>query len=54
MLLTSWVEHNKQYSGEVENAEDDPIYNSILQAAQEVEKANERLTQLLIKFQEGR
>ncbi len=61
VLLTSWVKNNKQ-SGEkfkkwrekVENIEDEPIYNSILQAGQEVEKANERLLQLLIELQEGK
>jgi len=39
VLLTSWVEHNKQdsekfrkWAEKAKNAEDDPIYNSILQA----------------------
>jgi thioredoxin 1 len=56
-LLTSWVEHNKQDSGKfmkwkekVKNAEDDPIYSSVLQAAQEMEKSNERLSQLLAEL----
>jgi thioredoxin 1 len=59
VLLTSWVEHNKQDSGKfmkwkekVKDAEADPIYDAVLQAAQEMEKANERLSQLLIELQE--
>jgi len=60
VLLTSWTDHNKQYGEKfrkwrekAKNAEDDPIYSSILQAAQEVEKANERLSQVLIELQGG-
>jgi len=60
VLLTSWVEHNKQdsekfkkWTENAKNAEADPIYSSILQAAQEVEKANERLSQVLIELQGG-
>jgi thioredoxin 1 len=59
VLLTSWVEHNKQDSGKfkkwtekAKNAQDDPIYSSVLQAAREMEKTNERLSQLLIELQE--
>jgi len=60
VLLTSWVEHNKLDSGKfrkwaekAKSAEDDPIYNSKLQeAVQEMEKANERLSQLSIELQE--
>jgi thioredoxin 1 len=58
VILTSWIEHNKEHSEKfgkwTEKAKDvggDPIYNSILQAAQEMEKANERLSQLLIELQ---
>ncbi|GAI17952.1 unnamed protein product [marine sediment metagenome] len=58
VLLTSWVEHNKQdsekfrkWTENAKNAETDPIYSSILRAAQEMEKANERLSQLLIELQ---
>jgi len=62
VLLTSWVEHNKLDSGKfrkwaekAKSAEDDPIYNSKLQeAAREMEKANERLSQLSIELQERR
>jgi len=58
VLLTSWGEHNKQDSGKfmkwkekVKDAEDDPIYDAVLQAAQDMEKANEKLSQLLIELQ---
>ena len=58
VLLNSWVEHNKldsgkfrKWKGKVKDAESDPIYNSVLQAAQEMEKANERLSQLSIELQ---
>jgi len=54
VLLTSWVEHNKQHSEKVrkwteraKDTKDNPIYNSILQAAQEMEETNERLSQLV-------
>jgi len=57
VLLTSWVEHNKQDSQKfskwrekANNAEGDPIYNSIFQAAQGMKEANERLFQLLIEL----
>jgi len=61
VILTSWVEHNEQNSEKfkkwrekVKNTEDDPIYNSIFQAAQEMKKVNEKLSQLSIELQEGR
>lgn len=57
VLLTSWVEHNKKHSErfskwveKAKNMASDPIYNSALQAAQEVEKANEQLSQVLIQL----
>ena len=57
VLLTSWVEHNEQHGEKfnrwVEKANDlegNPIYKSALQAAQEVEKANEQLSQVLIQL----
>jgi len=60
VLLTSWVEHNKQdsekfrkWAEKAKNAEDDPIYNSALRAAQGMETAKERLSQLLIELQAG-
>jgi len=55
VLLTSWVEHNKKHnekfrkwSQKAKNIESDPIYSRALQAAEEVEKANEQLSQVLI------
>jgi len=61
VLLTSWIEHNEQDSKKfrkwvekIKNPGGNPIYNSIIQAAQEVEKANQRLSQLLVELQGGR
>ncbi len=58
VLLNSWVEHNKldsrkfrKWKEKIKDVESDPIYNSVLQAAQEMEKANERLSQLSIELQ---
>ncbi|MCD6379143.1 thioredoxin [bacterium] len=58
-ILYSWVEHNKQdgkkfskWKEKVEDMEVEPVYNSIVQAAQEVKEANERLSQLLIELEE--
>jgi len=57
VLLTSWVEHNEKHGGKfnrwvekANNLEGNPIYKSALQAAQEVEKANEQLSQVLIQL----
>jgi len=57
MLLTSWIEHNKQHSEKfrkwaekTQNTESNPIYNSILRAAQEMGEANERLSHLLTEL----
>ena len=59
VLLTSWTEHNKQdsekfgkWAEKTENVEGDPTYTSLLQAAQEMGKANDRLSQLLIELQQ--
>jgi thioredoxin 1 len=53
VLLASWVEHNEKHSEKfnrwvekANNLDGNPIYKSALQAAQEVEKANERLSQI--------
>jgi len=61
VLLTSWIEHNQQHSEKfkkwsenAQNVESDPIYNSALQAAEELEKANERLSQVMAELQEGK
>ena len=57
-LLTSWTEHNRQHgtkfrkwAEKAKSVEGNAIYSSILQAAQEMEKTNERLSQLLIELQ---
>jgi len=54
VLLTSWVEHNEKHgekfsrwSEKVNDFEGNPTYKSALQAAQEVAKANEQLSQVL-------
>lgn len=60
VILSSWTEHNKEYSQKfrkwverANNLEDDPIYNGALQAAKEGEKANERLSQALVELEAG-
>lgn len=60
VLLNSWIQHNRQdeeklrkWKEKVKGVESDPIYEGILQVAQEIDKANERLSQLLIEL-EGR
>jgi thioredoxin 1 len=58
VLLSSWVEQNKKHTEKfnkwaekTENADSEPIiYNRALQAAKEMEKANEQLSQLLTKL----
>ena len=56
-ILTSWTEHNKKYSDNFKKWQekagslgDEAIYNSISQAAKEMEKSNTRLSQLLNEF----
>jgi thioredoxin 1 len=58
VVLTSWVEHNKQdsekfrkWKEKVKDAESDPVYHGVLQAARDMETANEKLSQLLIELQ---
>jgi thioredoxin 1 len=60
VLLTSWVEDNKKHAEKfgkwvekAKNLKGDPIYDSALQAAQGMEKANEQLSQV-IELQGGR
>jgi len=60
VLLASWVEHNKQHSEKftkwtekAKNAEDDSIHSKALQAAEELGKANEQLSQVLSELQES-
>ena len=57
VLLTLWVEHNKKHNEKfrkwaqkAKNIKSDPIYSRALQAAEEVEKANEQLSQVLIQL----
>jgi thioredoxin 1 len=57
VLLTSWVEHNKKHDDKfrkwaqkAKNMESDSIYSRALQAAEELEKANEQLSQVLIQL----
>jgi thioredoxin 1 len=57
VLLSSWVEDNKKHTEKFNrwmeksnNLEANPIYNSALQAAQELEKANEQLSQVLMEL----
>jgi thioredoxin 1 len=57
VLLTSWVEKNrehterfKKWTERTENLESNPIYNSALQAAQEMEKTNEQMASVLNKL----
>jgi thioredoxin 1 len=60
VILSMWTEHNKQHNEKfgkwmekARNAKDNPIYDSILQVAREMEEANERLSQLLVELQKG-
>lgn len=61
VILTSWTEHNQQHSEKfkkwaekAQNAESEPIYKNALQAAEELGKANERLSQVLTELQGAR
>jgi len=60
VLLTSWVEHNQKHVEKftkwvekAKNMESDSIYSGALQAAEEVEKANEQLSQVLAELEEN-
>ena len=53
VILSSWIEHNQQdsiklrkWSEKVEQMKNEAIYKSILDAAKDMEDANERLSQL--------
>ena len=57
VLLTSWFENNQKHSEKfkkwvekAENPEANPVYNNALQAAHEMKKANEQLSQVLIQL----
>ena len=61
VLLTSWTEQNKRHNEKfnkwrekARNTGTNPIYDSILQSAGEMEKRNEKLSQLLIELQGGK
>jgi thioredoxin 1 len=61
VILASWTEHNKKHGEKLrkwtekaKNAENEPIYHRALQAAEELEKANEQLSQVLVELQESR
>jgi len=45
--LRKWAEKAK-------NTESEPIYHKTLEAAEEMEKANEQLSQVLVELQESR
>ncbi len=54
VILSSWAEHNKQDSeklrqwiSKAEHLKKDAIYNDLLETAREMEKVNEKLSQLL-------
>ena len=54
VILSSWVEHNKQHSErfrkltqKVQEISNDAVYNSVLKAASDMEEGNERLFTLL-------
>ena len=58
VVLASWTEHNKKHDErfikwtvKFQNAEENPVYKSVLQAVREMEKVNERLSQALTELQ---
>jgi thioredoxin 1 len=60
IILSSWIEHNKQHSEhfsrwveKAQDTKDNAIYRSLLQEVREMEKVNERLSQLLIELEQG-
>lgn len=60
-IIASWVEHNKKdseklgkWEQKVENPESDSAYRDVLQAARDIEKANEKLSELLVELEEGK
>jgi thioredoxin 1 len=61
VILDSWTEHNKKHSEklrkwaeEAKNAESETIYHKALRAAEELEKANKQLSQVLFELQESK
>ena len=60
IILSSWIEHNKQHGEhfsrwvkKAQDTKDNSLYDSLLQAVREMEKVNERLSQLLIELEQG-
>ena len=58
MLLTSWTEQNekhieklRKWREKVQNSESEPVYDKTLQAAKDMEKANERLSRILTELE---
>jgi len=56
-LLASWLEHNEKHGEKLskwmekaEITESDPVYSGVRQAAKELEKANERLSHILMQL----
>jgi len=54
VILSSWIEHNKQHSEKfrkltekLQDISNDAVYNAVLKAASEMEEANERFAKLL-------
>jgi len=57
VLLNSWVEHNRKHgekfrkwAQQAKNMESDPMYSRVLQAAKEMEEANEQLSQVSMQL----
>jgi thioredoxin 1 len=58
VILASWIEHNEKHSKtlgkwaeKTKNADSEPIYQKALQAAEGMEKANEKLSQAMSELQ---
>ena len=54
VILSSWIEHNKQdsekfkkWAQKAQELKNAAVYSSILKATSEIEKVNEKLSQLL-------
>ena len=57
VILTSWIEHNqkqeekfRKWAQRAGNVESDPVYSGVLKAVEELEKANEQLSQVLSRI----
>jgi thioredoxin 1 len=54
VILTSWIDENNKHSAKLQkwnekkkDRENEPVYLKVLQTAEEIEKANEQLSQIL-------